>query len=120
MEDNIFIKVGSYLLTAAIGAALWIWRTAASRSKKESNINNAIEALKTEVTNNKHYLEEKIIRLERDLREQKEEKKELENKIYLKIASVEGLVTKSNEDLNHIKMLVTKIATIQGTETSNL
>jgi hypothetical protein len=114
--EQIFIKIGSYLLTAGIGAALWIWRESAKKAKEESNIHSALEALKLQIHDNKAYFDEKILRLERDLKEQKDEKKELENKIYVRIQSVEGLVTKSNEDLNHIKIMVTKIATIQGME----
>jgi len=115
MED-ILIKIGSYILTGLIPLGLWMWKESAKKAKGESDIHSALEALKLLIHTNKTYFDEKILRLERDLREQKEEKKELENRIYIKIQSVEGLVTKSHEHINEIKVLVTKIATIQGME----
>lgn len=119
MED-MFIKIGSYVLSVGVGVILWIWKTSATGAKKESNIHSALEALKLQIEHNKTYFDEKILRLERDLREQKEEKKELENRIYVKIQAVEGLVTETNKEINHIKLIVTKIAAVKQIEINGI
>ena len=108
-------------------AAIWLWKESSKRAVRDSNIHNALEALKNqvihtdkyskiEISNIKLYLEDKIKNLEKELFEQKQEKKELENKIYRKIETVEALVTKSYDDINKMMLLITEIATIQKLE----
>jgi K+ transporter len=124
--DNI-IDIGKYFLSGLVMTAAWIWKESSKKTAKESNIHNALEALKTqlensekssklEITNLRIYFEDKIKHLEKELHEQKQEKKELENKIYKKIETVEGLVSKSHDDINKMMLIVTKIATIQKIE----
>ena len=120
MDMELFLKIGSYILTGAVPILLWIWRESGKRSAKESNIHNAIETLKIEIFNNRRYFEEKINHLEKELEEQKNEKRMMEERIYKKVEKVEGMVSKSSEDIGHIKIMLTQIATLQKVELKNL
>ena len=124
---DIIVDLGKYFLSGIIIAAIWLWKESSKRAVRDSNIHNALEALKNqvihtdkyskiEISNIKLYLEDKIKNLEKELFEQKQEKKELENKIYRKIETVEALVTKSYDDINKMMLLITEIATIQKLE----
>lgn len=130
MDSNL-IDVLKYLTSGIFMGALWIWKESSKGATKESNIQNAIEALKLEISNSKHqsylqlqetkkYFEDKINNLQIELKEQKEEKKMMEERIYKKVDSVERTVTETSKDINHIKIMITKIATLQKLDVDNI